>query len=390
MATNPLPTPKFCWGCGASITPTQKFCVKCGKPLNKVAYNNGNSSPNLTAPSVDSKINNSNSPYQTPQTNSPLEPYTPQLMSFAKAPASEMTERTEIVREIIREPIMPEKKAIEIKDVDTITKRVQNIEKTIERIEYKVNALNVENKVTDLHSDINDMNIGEKFASLENKIEQISTNSDFEHLNMKISQTASAEELEGVFRKLVQKLDSYSLNTRISAIESILDDLKVDQRFGRIEQQLSDLDVAPKITQIEAKINQLNETVSSLVPALVKLTDRVKQLQISPQMVAPMQIINNSQNGIRKEPLDKPQIRSNTAEKTKIMSFDLPPFPQLKPQEVPKSEPVPKTEEQKPQESGIEEPANLKDVLLESLVEEQQEQKKEEESKREKIESEFE
>ena len=116
----------------------------------------------------------------------------------------------------------------------------------------------------------------------------------------------------------------------------------------------------------------------------------VKQLQSSPQMVAPMQMVNNAQNGIRKESLDKPQIRPSNSEKTKIMSFDLPPFPQLKPQEVPKPEVVHKVPEEKTQESNVEEPVNLKDVVLESPEEEHLEAKKDEEIKRDKAESEFE
>ncbi len=292
-------TSKFCWGCGNQLKSGQKFCTRCGKVVT--------SQIKQTQPVAEVKQNTSSN-YRK------LENKTVQEQPVFKGESAELSEI--------------EKKIDDLRLV---------FSEKFEKLEYKVNGLNVENKLIDLKSKFDgflpELSNMKEFKKLENleKLERLDKLDKLEYLN-NLDKLATAEDLRNLDEKInnlnIQDFDSKlsafeeKLNSKLNSIEEGIDSFQSDskivnlasntvERLNNMDKNLENfnLETRTRLSKMDSKIEELNQSLSALVPTLLKLNEKVSKLLIKSTDV---------HKGVK-----KPEEASKPPKKR----LDLPPFP---------------------------------------------------------------
>ncbi len=252
---------KFCWGCGNQLKPGQKFCTRCGKV-------------------VTSKVESTPS---TVTTNS---------LNYGKK---------EKVQKIVESSNIGELEEIE-KKIDALR---SIFSEKFEKLEYKVNGLNVENKLIDLKSKFDgflpELSNMKEFKKLENldkldkldklayldNLDKLATSEDLKNLDEKIN-NLNITHLDSKLSALEEKLDS-KLNSIEESIDSFQSDSKIVnlasntvERLNNMDRNLENfnLETRTRLSKMDNKIEELNSSLSALVPTLLKLNEKVSKLLV--------------------------------------------------------------------------------------------------------------
>ena len=291
-------TSKFCWGCGNQLKTGQKFCTRCGKvvtsqikPTQAIAEKQQNTSSNY------GKLEN---------------------------------------KTVHEQPVFKEK-SVELGEIE---KKIDDLRSMFgdkfEKLEYKVNGLNVENKLIDLKSKfdgfLHEISNMKEFKKLEylDKLGKLDKLDSLDNLN----RLATAEDLRKIDEKINnlnnQDLDSKlsaleeKLNSKLNSIEESIDSFQSDskivnlatntvERLNNMDKNLENFNIETRtrLSKMDNKIDELNSSLSALVPTLLKLNEKVSKLLIKP---------TNIHKGAKKpEEASKPPKTKNR--------LDLPPFP---------------------------------------------------------------
>ncbi len=297
-------TSKFCWGCGNQLKPGQKFCTRCGKVVTSQIKP---SQPNVGKQQNTNTNTNSNSNYGR------IEPVQQSKRSIQEQSVSKG----------------------DSVDLSEIEKKIDDLRllfgEKFEKLEYKVNGLNVENKLIDLKSKFDGLlpelsNMKEfkkleyldkldKLDSLDN-LDRLATAEDLRNLDEKIN-NINIQDLDSKLSALEEKLNS-KLNSIEEGIDSFQSDSKIVnlatntvERLNNMDKNLENfnLETRTRLSKMDNKIEELNQSLSALVPTLLKLNEKVSKILIKSTDV---------HKGAKKpEEASKPP-------KTKL---DLPPFP---------------------------------------------------------------
>ncbi len=354
-------TPKFCWGCGANLKEGQKFCTRCGKPVKFEKSDNGytkkiSSPPKTTQPTP---------PYQKPvaQTQPNRGDYQSSFSSIQNSPKNSQPfpnyptqydnpsphrmnphkdrEKNEPTNtEINHSPTAPVQPTIPVKSLKEISELNESLhkldfEKRFKAIEYKINAINVENEILDLENKIDDLKLSmtpvepvkipENLATTDDlksiqtrldeinldKLEQLDKLENLDHLE-KID--LLDEKLKSLDQKMgnlesAEKISNLAKNTvtRLNKVEKRLNEFNIETR-----QRITKLD--NRVEEIGTKMEHVNQAVDAILPALLKLTEKVNQL--------------NTQSKINKIKAGKKTVSEKASKISQ--DLDLPPFPSAK------------------------------------------------------------
>lgn len=291
-------TSKFCWGCGNQLKTGQKFCTRCGKVV---------TSQIKPAQAIAEKQQNTSSNY------------------------GKLENKT-----VHEQPVFKEK-SVELGEIE---KKIDDLRSMFgdkfEKLEYKVNGLNVENKLIDLKSKfdgfLHEISNMKEFKKLEylDKLGKLDKLDSLDNLN----RLATAEDLRNIDEKINnlnnQDLDSKlsaleeKLNSKLNSIEESIDSFQSDskivnlatntvERLNNMDKNLENFNIETRtrLSKMDNKIDELNSSLSALVPTLLKLNEKVSKLLIKP---------TNIHKGAKKpEEASKPPKTKNR--------LDLPPFP---------------------------------------------------------------
>lgn len=299
-------TSKFCWGCGNQLKTGQKFCTRCGKvvtsqikPSQPIAENKPNTTSNY------GKIESVQKP-----------------------------------KEHIQEKIITKEISVDLSDLE---KKIDDLglvfREKLEKLEYKVNdAFNVENKIIELKSKFDKFlpeisNIKE-FKKLENldrldkldkldyldNLYKLASAEDLRNLDEKIS-NLNIQSLDSKFSALEEKLDS-KLNSIEEGIDSFQSDSKIVnlatntvERLNNMDKNLENFNIETRtrLSKMDNKIDELNSSLSALVPTLLKLNEKVSKLLVK--------------STIKSTDIQKGAKKPEEASKPPKSKLDLPPFP---------------------------------------------------------------
>ncbi|WP_371803280.1 zinc-ribbon domain-containing protein [Candidatus Lokiarchaeum ossiferum] len=352
--------PKFCWGCGAELKDSQKFCTKCGKPVSQ--------KKELTPKK---RV----SPTTVPRTAS-FQNYgaTPQTPTIAQNPIQSTTQRTSSAQYPQRTPMVTamepntqpqapiptysqssyQSPQIEAQSLDNkpVLERIDNLEQKLdgfdlegrfEKVEYKLNALFGEvhftDQIKDLSKELKENSPNEAVNKLSDKMEHYQS-----QIDMKISNLATTEDISRIKSKL-DTLDMNRLDNRLGKIEDRLSNFNADEkitnlakntveRLNSMEQKIDNLNIESRtrlmnidktVGKFEHRLESMNNALATLVPSLIKLTEKVNQLQFTAQTLK--------------------SDKSSELAKPSATKLDLPPFPGKK-KEVQKPQKQPTIEDE--------------------------------------------
>ena len=290
---------KFCWGCGNQLKPGQKFCTRCGKVV---------TSQIKPTQAIAEKQQNTSSNY------------------------GKLENKTVQERPVIKE------KSVELGEIE---KKIDDLRlmfgDKFEKLEYKVNGLNVENKLIDLKSrfdgflpELSNMREFKKLEDLDklvkldkldslNNLDRLATSEDLKNLDEKIN-NLNMQDLNSKLSTLEEKL-----NSKLSSIEESIDSFQSDskivnlatntvERLNNMDKNLDNFNIETRtrLSKMDNKIEELNSSLSALVPTLLKLNEKVSKLLVKSTVKS-----TDIQKGAKKpEEASKPPKR-----------LDLPPFP---------------------------------------------------------------
>ena len=297
-------TSKFCWGCGNQLKHGQKFCTRCGKVVT--------SQIKPSQPSV-GKQQNTNSNYGR------IEP-------------------VQQPKKIVQEQTLSKGTSFDLSELE---KKIDDLRlmfgDKFEKLEYKVNGLNVENKLIDLKSkfegflpELSNMKEFKKLEYLDtldkldkleylSNLDRLATSEDLKNLDEKIN-NLNMQDLNSKLSTLEEKL-----NSKLSSIEESIDSFQSDskivnlatntvERLNNMDKNLDNFNIETRtrLSKMDNKIEELNSSLSALVPTLLKLNEKVSKLLVKSTVRS-----TDIQKGAKKpEEASKPPKR-----------LDLPPFP---------------------------------------------------------------
>lgn len=369
------PTAKYCWACGSVAKPGAKFCTTCGKALSKKIQATAGKNPSKNLEGKTVKLPNEpvsrdkpsaystgvrreeeaktvvpkySSPFATPsRSNTP--------MSTSATPSITKKDFDNSISNL-RNDFSDFQTKMESTISGLYGERFEEMEKTLERLEYKVNAFNVENRITDLENAFEKLNIKAELEEMNAKITSTPTKLDLENTEKRMKKDILGE-MEKKFANLEAKVEEFSADAEIQHLEEKLDEkidnMELDARFVRLEDRIDTVNPAKRITQLEedigdrlkisstdleAKIDSVNlkmteqftkidESMKTLIPALVELTKRVNEMSGNQKVTSSGKSPAKSTSSKSKAKPVKEGVKKPSDEKEKPADLDLPPFP---------------------------------------------------------------
>ncbi len=259
--------PKYCYICGAQLEESNKFCKNCGKPVR--FYENSANQPIAQPIAPTTSIQNENGNRSSMQ-------YPSQLKNQNST---------------INPPV--------IQRIDQLEKKINEIDikKRFETIDYKLNALfgevHFDQNFKDLEKKINEQSSKEEIShltekiknrlkDLEKKMDELATADDILHLHGKID-ALNLERFDSILNTIEnrvanlkpdEKVMNLAKNTviRLNTLEEIISNFNIEDRKRLIK-------IDERLNSFENKVESMNKILATLVPSLVKLTEKVNQLQ---------------------------------------------------------------------------------------------------------------
>ena len=229
--------------------------------------------------------------------------------------------------------------------------------KRFETLEYKINALDSENKLIELKHDVADLKSAVIKANTNVKFEELVSKDDLIGLRGQLAENREMiRELKSVkgFNQLeklerlneldklndLSKLDQLEgLGNRLASIETQLQNFQSDEKLVNLSKntviRLNEMDtrlaefnlenrtrltkLADRLEQMDEKVDRMSSAVEMLVPSLVKLTEKINQLQAASRV----------------SPSKK---AAKIVDKKAPPTLDLPPFPKSPTKKKPVSE----------------------------------------------------
>lgn len=343
-------TPKFCWGCGASLKENQKFCTRCGKPVKKPTPPETTSAPNVKKEDNTEFYNSTSNPKKNDYIssyssikNQHTDKYEPAgQQSTPKIPQPPITQGS---LGMAQASAFSKEDLREIHELKEMMQNL-NLEKRFKSMEYKINALNVENEILDLENKIDNYQLEMKESEPVKIPDNLATKEDLKDIQEKINtidlhklddleklnQLGKIDQLEQRLRSLDSKMDSLdsaeklsnlaqNTVTRLNQIEKRVNEFNLETR-----KRLSKMD--ERIEEMGGKMEHVNHAVDTILPALLKLTEKINDL--------------NKQTKIAQMKANKHTVTEHA--KPVSQDLDLPPFPSVDPKPEKKEKPKPEPE----------------------------------------------
>lgn len=364
--------PKFCWGCGAELKDSQKFCTKCGKPVSQkkgltpekrvsppktprtASFQNYGATPQTPTPAANTQYTPAaiqNSTQNTTRYNTSAQ--YPQRTPVAAPIASPIEQRSQPVTPTPsysqnnsqpQQPLGVDNKPV-LERIGHLEQKLDgfDLQGRFEKVEYKLNALFGEvhftDQIKDLSKELKENSPNEAVNKLSDKMEQHQS-----QIEQKIAILATTDDISRIKSKL-DTLDINRLDNRLGKIEHRLTNFNADEKITNLakntvdklnsmEQKIDNLNIESRtrlmnidksVGKFEHRLESMNNALATLVPSLIKLTEKVNQLQFTAQAL-------------------KTDNSSETA-KRNATKLDLPPFPGKK-KEKQKTQKPPAIEEE--------------------------------------------
>ncbi len=341
--------PKFCWGCGAELKDSQKFCTKCGKPVSqKKGLAQKKQEAQSNTPKTASYQNYGAPPQKATATS---------FNGYSKNPRNNSTRSDQITAHPERTPMEPQvpqprqtpaqqqpyipPRDVPVQDNNPVLDRIDRLEQKLdgldnsdrfEKVEYKLNALFGEmhfaDQIKELSHDIKNNSSKEEITKLSESMNHRQAQLESK-LDMKLANLATTDDILKIRGKL-DVLDMNRLDNRLGKIEERLQSFNADEkitnlakntvdRLNSMEQKVDNMNIETRtrltnidknVGKFEHRLESMNNALATLVPSLIKLTEKVNQLQFTAQ-------------SLNTDP---------SAEKggQNTVKLDLPPFPGMK------------------------------------------------------------
>jgi hypothetical protein len=324
--------PQFCWGCGTELNDSQKFCTRCGKPVNhKKATAPASKTPTKKVPPKTASFQNYGAPNNSVR-NKVQQPQTRRIKSANSQERLNTPRQQQYIPEspslpIYQDPIKIMSDPEVFQRLDKLETKIDDldIKKKFDTMEYKLNALfgevHFDDQIKELTKKVEENspkeviaqfsgNIERRQTQLETKIEKLATSDDILQLRGKID-TLNLDSFESRLRDIDTRLANFDVDEKMNNLaRNTVDkfnnlERKLDNFVTEDRKRLTNID--NKIGMFEGRLESMNNALATLVPSIIKLTEKVNQLQGT---------INSSQA--------KRTVEKSSPPKKKI---DLPPFP---------------------------------------------------------------